>query len=109
MKIKVELKPLSVNRAWQGKRFKTPEYKSFEKYLMLLLPKLDIKKKEKLKVDFVFGFATKASDIDNPVKPCLDVMQKKYGINDNDIFELNIKKEVVGKGNEFIELRIEQI
>jgi Holliday junction resolvase RusA-like endonuclease len=107
--MKIEIKPLSVNEAWQGRRFKTDKYKQFEKYLMLLLPKLDIKKKEKLKVDFVFGFATKASDIDNPVKPCLDVLQKKYGINDNDIFEMNIKKEVVGKGNEFIELNIEQI
>jgi hypothetical protein len=24
------IKPLSVNKAWQGKRFKSPEYKSYE-------------------------------------------------------------------------------
>lgn len=107
--MKIEIKPLSVNQAWQGKRFKTNEYKDFERYLMLLLPKMNIRKKEKLKVDFVFGFATKSSDLDNPVKPCLDVLQKKYGINDNDIFELTVKKEVVGKGNEFIELQISEI
>lgn len=107
--MRIEIKPLSVNEAWQGRRFKTEKYKAFEKYLILLLPKMNIGKKRRLKVDFVFGFATKASDLDNPVKPCLDVLQKKYGINDNDIFELNIKKEVVGKGNEFIELKINEI
>ena len=32
------IKPLSVNEAWQGKRFKTNSYKSYEKDVMRLLP-----------------------------------------------------------------------
>ena len=107
--MRINIKPISVNECFQGRRYKTDKYKGFEKHLLLLLPNMNIRKKEKLKVDFVFGFATKSSDLDNPVKPCLDVLQKKYGINDNDIFELTVKKEVVGKGNEFIELKISEI
>ena len=45
---------------------------------------------------------SKLSDIDNPLKPFLDILQKKYGINDRDINELLVKKTVVKKGDEFI-------
>jgi len=34
---KVSIKPLSVNNAWQGRRFKTKEYKIFRETLALLL------------------------------------------------------------------------
>jgi hypothetical protein len=34
----IKIKPLSVNKAWQGKRFKTNEYKQYEKEVSLLLP-----------------------------------------------------------------------
>ena len=107
--MKIEIKPLSVNQAWQGQRFKTPKYKSFEKYLLLLLPKLDIDFDAPLKVDITFGFSNRASDIDNPTKPILDVLQKKYGFNDSQIYELNIKKEIVKKGEDFIKLTINEI
>jgi Holliday junction resolvase RusA-like endonuclease len=32
-KIKIEMAALSVNQAWQGRRFKTPEYKRYERDL----------------------------------------------------------------------------
>jgi len=31
MKIEIPIKPLTVNKAWQGRRFKTPAYKQYEK------------------------------------------------------------------------------
>ena len=34
------------------------------------------------------------SDIDNPIKPFLDILQKKYQINDRDIMRLEIIKVV---------------
>lgn len=107
--MRIEIKPLSVNEAWQGRRFKTDKYKVFENHLMMLLPKLKIDLKSKLKIEFVFGFSNAGSDLDNPVKPCLDVLQKKYGFNDNKIYELNIKKELVKKGKDFIQLNISEI
>jgi len=105
----VEIKPLSVNKAWQGKRFKTKDYKQFEKAMLLMLPKLKINFKAFLKIDVVFGYSSKGSDIDNGLKPLLDCLSKKYGINDNKIYELNVKKEIVKKGQEFIKLQINEI
>ena len=105
----IKIKPLSINQAWQGRRFKTDKYKSFEKEMLLMLPPLKIDFKAQLKIDVTFGFSSKASDIDNGLKPLLDCLQKKYGINDNKIYELNVKKEIVKKGNEFIELSIKEI
>ena len=107
--MKIQIKPLSVNQVWQGKRYKTPKYKSYEKELSLLLPPLKINFKRDLKIDLVFGFSSTLSDIDNPLKPILDVLQKKYGFDDKQIFELQVKKEIVKKGDEFIELTINEI
>jgi Holliday junction resolvase RusA-like endonuclease len=102
--VKLNVKPLSVNEAWKGSRFKTKAYLSYEKALLLMLPNRDLKDVEKVNIEF--GFSSKLADIDNPVKPILDILQKKYGFNDRDIFELNIKKVVVKKGEEFIKISI---
>jgi len=107
--MRIHVKPLSVNQVWQGKRFKTPKYKSYEMELMLMLPPVKVKFNGNLKVDITFGFSSTLADIDNPLKPILDILQKKYGFDDKQIFELNIKKEIVKKGDEFIDLIIEQI
>ena len=39
---KVQIKPLTVNRAWNGRKYKTDEYKSYERELDFLLPKIDV-------------------------------------------------------------------
>lgn len=107
--INIEVKPLSVNQCWQGKRFKTPKYKSYERDVLLLLPKIKQDFNGNLKINIIFGFSSKLADIDNPVKPILDILQKKYEFNDRDIYELNLKKEIVKKGNEFINIKIEKL
>ena len=107
--MKIKIKPLSVNQAWQGRRFKTQKYKDFEKAMLMMLPPLKIDFKALLRIDITFGYSSKASDIDNGLKPTLDCLQKKYGINDNRIYELNVKKEIVEKGKEYIELNINEI
>lgn len=107
--MRIELKPLSVNDAWKGRRFKTDTYKNWQRDLLLMLPKLKIEFKGDLKADFVFGFSSKASDIDNPLKPLIDTLQKKYKFNDNQIQELNVKKEIVKKGEEFITINISEL
>ena len=98
---KLDIKPLSVNEAWQGKRFKTKAYKQYERDLLFLLPKIEIPK-GKMSVYLEFGFSNKLSDFDNPVKLFMDILQKKYDFNDKEIYEANIKKTIVEKGKEFI-------
>lgn len=105
---KLNIKPLSVNECWKGKRFKTKDYLQYEKDLMLMLPKIKVTKPP-YKLSIEFGFSNMASDIDNPVKPFQDILQKKYGINDKNILELNINKTKTDKGKEFIKFSITTI
>ena len=106
IQFKLNEKPLSVNEAWQGKRFKTEAYKDYERTISFMLPKAEIDPKERLRIEFFFGFSNKASDLDNPVKLLIDIAQKKYGFNDKNVFELNVRKCIVKKGDEFIQMGI---
>lgn len=101
----IKIKPLSVNEVWQGKRFKTRKYSKYEKDMLHLLPNIKLPDSP-LKIEITWGFSSSLADIDNPCKPFLDILQKKYNFDDRDIYELIQKKEIVKKGNEFIEFNI---
>lgn len=111
MIVKKNIKPLSVNDSWQGKRFKTPKYKSYERELLLILPNYPKGKKmpDMIRIEFVFGFSSKGSDIDNPVKPLLDILQKKYRFNDSNVWELEVFKKIVPKGEEYFQFQIMEL
>lgn len=98
--IAIKIKPLSVNDCWRGQRFKTPEYKQYERDLLMLLPKMKVVKPTMITLNF--GLSSVLADFDNPVKPFVDVLQKKYGFNDREIVEARIFKTKVEKGKEFI-------
>lgn len=101
----IMIKPLSVNDAWKGRRSKTPQYKKYYRDVLFLLKtkKLEL---ESFQVFIEFGFSSKGSDIDNPVKPFLDILSKKYGFNDNCIYRLTLEKKIVQKGYEYITFKI---
>lgn len=104
----INITPLSVNKAWQGKRFKTKKYKTYEDTVLKLLPKLNIPLAPYY-IEIELGFSSKLSDIDNPIKLILDILQKKYLINDRDIYKLKINKSIVSKGKEFFKFKIESL
>lgn len=99
MRGSVSIKPLSVNEAWKGRRFKTFDYKRFERDSLFVLPAGKVSSGQ-LSVELTFYFSNSAQDIDGPVKLCLDILQKKYGFNDKEVYELNVKKYIVPKGME---------
>lgn len=101
----IKIKPLSVNNAWQGKRFKTPAYVEYERDVLFMLPKVKLPPTP-FKIEIEYGFSNSASDIDNPTKPLLDIMQKKYGFNDSQVHELNLKKVKVKKGEDYFKFEI---
>lgn len=103
--MRIDIKPLSVNDAWKGRRFKTDKYKSYERDVLLLLRPMVIPKGE-LVLNIEWGFSSRGSDFDNPIKPFTDCLQKKYKFNDNQIFESRIKKVIVNKGEEYIKFDI---
>ena len=102
---RIFIKPLSVNEAWQGKRFKTEKYKSYEKEMLLRLPSLKLPQPP-YEVFYRFGMSNTLSDWDNPIKPFQDILQKKYDFDDKLIFKATIEKVKVSKGEEFIEYEI---
>lgn len=105
----MNIKPLSVNEVWQGKRFKTRAYMVYEKELLLTLPALYFNPAgKKLRVDLEFGLSNASADIDNPVKPFLDILQKKYKFNDAQIYCLNVLKTPTKKGFEYITFSIQE-
>lgn len=104
--IHLDIKPLSVNRVWQGRRFKTKEYKDYEQLALTLLPKELNFPKRPYHFIIEFGFSSKAADADNCVKPILDIMQKKYGFNDKEVYRLWVEKKIVEKGKEYVKIEI---
>lgn len=107
--IKIRIKPLSINDAFQGRRFKTKLYKAYDQELDLKLPKFKVSNKDNLKLDIEVGFSNSCSDLSNIIKPFEDALQKKYGFNDNHIYEINMIKKIVKKGEEYISFSIESI
>ena len=112
MKQLINIKPLSVNKAWQGKRFKTGDYKAYEKELLFLLDNkkaVDFDRESQIDAYVRFGFSNGGCDIDNPVKPLLDILQKKYGFNDSRIYRLRLEREQVNKGEEYIFFELKEL
>ena len=106
--INIKIKPLSVNKCWQGRRFKTKEYEDYEMEMMCLLPRQKISQ-GKLKIKIIFGFSNKASDIDNCVKPLLDILQKRLDFNDKNIYKMEVEKVITKKGAEHLDFEISEI
>lgn len=105
---RVFIKPISVNECWQGRRFKTKAYKSFEQEVLFTLKQIQLPNKP-YELFIEFGLSNKLSDIDNGLKPLIDCLQKKYGFNDRDIYKMVIEKKIVEKGKEYFEFEINSI
>ena len=93
MKFSLPIKPLSVNAAWCGRRFSTPEKKRYEKTLAIILPKHPVEGKYfKVAYDFyLVNFAL--SDADNFLKVLQDCIVKAGIIpDDRRIIDYRIRK-----------------
>ena len=103
--MKIQIKPLSVNEMYRGKKFKSVLYL---RYKQALLPQLDRTYKVPeglLELHFTFGLSNQASDYDNLIKPTQDCICDYYGINDKNIYYGTQRKIIVPKGEEYIEFQ----
>lgn len=105
----IKIKPLSVNDAYQGRRFMTPEHKAYIQELFYRLPRLSIPDETKLKLSIIAGFSNNASDLSNILKPFEDILCKKYGVNDKWNYKIDLEKEIVKKGEEYISFSLTEI
>lgn len=102
--MKIKIKPLSVNEAWRGRRFKTPKYSVFQAEMLYILPKVvKLPSTPKWGLRLNFGLSSPLSDVDSSIKQTIDVLQKKYNFNDKIIFKLEVLKTKVKISEEFIE------
>ena len=106
--LNIPVKPLSVNDAWQGRRFKSDAYEAYEIEMLVRLPAGHLPPPP-YRVYYEFGFSNKRCDFDNPCKPLGDILQKKYGFDDNEIYDAHIVKKVVKRGKEYIKVKIEHM
>jgi len=97
--MKIPIKPLSVNRCWQGKRFKTKEYNRYCQDVSLLLKAFNENVQEKIEnkpyeILYVFWIKNwKMLDIDNPIKPITDILVANRVIpDDRFIMKMSIEK-----------------
>ena len=102
---------MSVNWCWKWRRFKTQEYKDYTEEVLWLLKKypnieIDIKKDQTLRIILQFWVSSKNCDIDNPVKPFLDILQLAFWFNDKQVYKLEVTKLNVPKWEEFINFDI---
>ena len=104
----LNIKPLTINQAYTGRRYKTPAYKKYKRDVLMILPRLKLPEGF-LSVSLEFGFSNQASDIDNPVKLFIDCLQDKYGFNDRIIKELYVRAFDVKKGDEYIKFSIVEL
>ena len=104
---RMQVKPLSVNKCWQGRRFKTIEYKRYEREVLTLLGYYELPEGE-IELTITAGFSSRAADLDNFAKPFIDILQKKYGFNDNRIYKLILIKDIVKKGSEYLEFEFKE-
>jgi len=106
--VTIEIKPLSVNQVWAGKRFKTPKYKQYERDMLMLLPNRHLPEPP-YEVYYEFGFSSTASDLDNCIKPMQDILQKRYGFDDKHIHQMLVRKFKVKKGDEYLKFEIKAL
>lgn len=90
-----------MNECRQGKRYKTPKYNQYEKKVLSILPEIQIPEWN-LAIHFEVYFSSKRSDLDNIIKPLLDILQKKYWFDDCRVFQLSLNKYICGKWNECV-------
>ena len=109
-KVKINIVPLSVNKAWKGRRFKTDAYKAYEYEMMFVrLPKKIELPEPPFEFILSFGFSSSLSDWDNPVKILQDILQKRYSFNDKLIKRAVVDVYDVPKGQEFIEFEFRHL
>ena len=108
---KIPYKPMSINRAWQGKRYKTAEYQRFSNAVANDLYRMNLERppdKTPLFAHYEWGMSNYVqSDTDNPTKPFQDILCTVLKMKDNMIDFMILQKKRVGKGKEYISFHVD--
>ncbi len=104
----IKIKPFSINKAFQGRRFKTSDYKRYEEECLWLL-KGNKKTEGEVKVIYRFYIKNyKASDVGNFEK-CLSDIITKAGLIEDDRYIKRMTLEKFKSDKEYIEIEIKKV
>ena len=102
MKIEIPIKALSVNKAWQGRRFKSSYYIDFTRDVCRFLKRTNKTIEKECEVHYTFYIKNYSmSDVDNMIKPIQDLIVLLGYIKDD--------KKIVFLSAEKIKSKIEKI
>ena len=106
----LNISPISINKAFKGRRFRTLEHKKYVKDLLILLKRYKgIKPKNNYRIEIIFYFKNNLSDLSNYVKIFEDcIVKSKIVKDDRYCMEMLLIKKI-DKKNERIEFKIEEI
>ena len=109
-----DLKPVSVNQAWYRNKKRSKLYNDYiegwQDYLMGEEIPVDIDRKDmRFKVIVHVGFSNRASDLDNVIKPTIDIMQQWFDFDDKQVIHLEAFKHITQKGRDYIHVRLEEV
>ena len=109
MKIRVDIKPLSSNQAWQGRRFSTKAKTQFENAMRLLLPAAHVRANPFYSVAYNFYLVNfSRTDADNLVKTTQDCLVKR-GIISDDRLVIDSRVRKFPSESDRIEIEIEGV
>jgi Holliday junction resolvase RusA-like endonuclease len=90
----INIKPMSINNCFQGRRFRTSEFKHWQTTIFLNLPKGKIESKNICLMVCFYLKHPAQSDLDNFLKPLIDCLVKKGIIKDDRyITKIEARKE----------------
>ena len=75
--MRINVSPLSINQAYQGRRFKNQKHKAYEKEVLLKLKPYKMPQPP-YRLVLEFGLSSSLSDLDNRIKLFQDLLSKKY-------------------------------
>ena len=108
-KKRFDVKPVSANKMYYRAKQLTKEYREFREAVYDCFPnppKFPFDDKEPLAIIIKCGLSSRLADLDNICKPAIDTMQLLLGFNDKRIFHMDVAKEIVKKGEEYLYIEI---
>ncbi len=109
MNLYIPLKPLSINIAWQGQRFKTKDYKQYENDFYKVVSRAKKPLTGNISVKYVFFLKNcSRTDVDNLIKPTQDLLVKRgYIEDDRKIVHIDARK--IKSMTDYIHIEIESV
>lgn len=80
----IKIRPISINKCFKGRRFKTKDYKDWRDLFAILIGKKKETVVGMVDIDLKFYIKNyKMADVDNMCKPCLDALVDSKVIEDD--------------------------